>query len=940
MAIETVLPQVVDLLQRQGWASYRTLRRRFHLDAPALTTLTEILVAAHPVVVSEDGTRLLWTVPVQVAMPPGPGPGLVLPVPPVVGDVAQRHQTSSSTLTHLVGREPELAVLQARWSQVHAGQGQIVLLRGEAGIGKSRLVQALKDASPSTAYTLWECRCDPAAQYSAWYPIVALLQRTLRTTPGGGPAPTLSALEALCVPYGLTPSEVVPPLARLLSLAYEARYPAVALSAERQKQQLLSTVATVLQAVAAQQPLLFIVEDVHWLDSSTLECLRDLSGRLSAWRCLLLLTARPEFAGLGPLPGHATVLTLQRLLPAQSAVLAQTLSGAQPLPESVLQQIVARTEGVPLFVEEMTRMLLTTDLAQTWPAGHPRRGPLPAISLPGSVQESVHQRLQALGDTAVTTAHVLAAWGRAATETQLQATVPLGRQALAQALAHLVNADIVREIDLPPRLTYVFKHALMQEATYASIPDAQRQVYHQRIAEVIASQFPGLVQTRPEVLAHHYTAAGALEQAVTYWWQAGQRALERSAHVEAIAHLHTSLALLARLPHTPEQRRQELAIIMALGPALMAIKGNGAGDVEQLYTRARLLCQQIGTTPQHFAVLEGLWRWSVNRAALPTALTFGEELFHLAQQTGEPERILAARQALGQTHYYRGAFATARTYLEMVETPPTAAQTASTTSGTHASLAVYCSSFLAQTLWLLGYPDQAVAHGRTACALAQGLGHPLSQTIALYYAGRVHLCRRDVTATQELAQAALALATEHEFALWIPTSQFLLGWALATQGQWDEGLRHMRTGIEATQQTGTLLPLPLYDAVLADIAVQAGQTTLGLQLVTEGLATVVRTGLEFYAAELYRVQGELLLQQDSAAVADAEASFQRALAVARWQQARALELRAALSLGRLWQSQGQQAAARDILAGVVGWFTEGCDTPDFQEAHALLARLR
>lgn len=940
MAVETVLPQVLDLLQRQGWASYRTLRRRFHLDETALAALTRTLTATQPVAVSEDGSRLLWTVPVQVATPPGPGRSAVAPTSPATSDVAPRPPASRLPLTHLVGRESEMAVLQERWSQAQTGQGQVVLLRGEAGIGKSRLVQALKGAGPPTPYALWECRCDPAAQYSAWYPIVDLLQRALQAVTTAISASPLATLEAMLAPYGLPLPEAVPPLARLLAIPHEASYPAVALSAERQKNQLSGAIASVLQAVAGRQPVLFIMEDVHWIDSSTLECLLDLIGRLRAWPCLLLLTARPEFAGLGLLPEYATVLTIQRLLPEQSTALVLALTDGRSLPPPVLRQIVARTEGVPLFVEEMTRMVLSSGLVQAEPTGYRLTGPLPAISLPGSVQESVHQRLQALGAAAVTTAHVMAAWGRAATETQLQATVPLGRQELTQALAHLVTADIVHEIHLPPRVTYVFKHALMQEAIYASMPSEQRHPHHQRIAEVIAGRLPGIVQTQPEVLAHHYTEAGALEQAVAYWWQAGQRSLERSAHVEAIAHLQQGLVLLARLPEAGERRRQELTMIMALGPALMAIKGNGASDVEQLYTRARLLCQQIGTTPQHFAVLEGLWRWSINRAALPTALAFGEELLLLAQRLDEPWRLPIAYQALGQTHYYRGAFTMAQTCLEMATRPSTAAQTAVKTPGTGVSLAVYCASFMAQTLWLLGYPDQAVAQSKIACELARPLSHPLSLTVALYYAGRIHLCRRDVTATHELAQAALELATEHEFGLWIPTSHFLLGWVLAAQGQWLEGLSHMRTGIEATQQTGTILPLPLYLAVLAEMAAQAGQITMGLQLVSDGLATVAQTRLEFYEAELYRVQGELLLRQDGAAASEAEASFQHALRVARRQQARALELRAALSLGRLWQAQGQPARALDLLTGIANWFTEGFDTVDFQEARELLATLR
>jgi predicted ATPase len=608
------------------------------------------------------------------------------------------------------------------------------------------------------------------------------------------------------------------------------------------------------------------------------------------------------------------------------------------LPPAVVEQVVAKTDGVPLFVEELTKMVLESDLLQEREERYELTGPLPPLAIPATLHDSLMARLDRLA-AVKGMAQLGATLGREFSYELLQAISPWDEDILQRGLQQLVTAEFLYQQGLPPQAMYLFKHALIQEAAYQSLLRSTRQQYHQHIAQVLEARFPAICETQPELLAHHSTEAGLHEQAIGYWQKAGQRAIERSANLEAIAHLTTGLKVLKMLPDTPQRTQQELTLHTALGVPLRATKGLAAPEVGQVYARARELCQQVEETPQLFPVLRGLWEFYELQGELQTARELGEQLLTLAQRIGEVELRLVAHNVLGDTFIWLGEFAVAREHLEQGLALYHPQQHRS-----HAFLygydsGVHCLSFGAWALWYLGCPDQALRRIHEALTLAQELSHPFSLAFALAFAAWLHQLRREGQAAQEWAEAAIALATDQGFPFWESWGTVLRGWALAEQGQSAEGIAQMGQGIAAWRATGAELQRPYYLALLAEAYGKAGQAEEGLSVLAEALTAVHKTGERQYEAELYRLKGELLLKQDIPDVQEAESCLRQAVAVAYQQQAKSLELRAAMSLSRLWQHYGKRVEARELLAPVYGWFTEGFDTADLQEAKVLLAAL-
>jgi predicted ATPase len=526
----------------------------------------------------------------------------------------------SMGLTPLVGRQQEVGLLLERWTQVKDGLGQVVLLSGEAGIGKSRLVHVLKEqvASEPQAW-LTPCQCSPYYQHTALYPLIDLLERvTLRFEREESAPQKLSKLEGFLVQYGLPLAETVPLLASLLSLPLPADYAPLSMSPEQQKQQTMHVLLTNLLRIAAQQPVLFVMEDLHWVDPTTLEFLTLLVDQGPTARILALLTFRPDFSAPWTGRSHLTQVTLPRLPRRQATAMMDRVAHGKALPPEVVTQVVAKTDGVPLFVEELTKMVLESGLLQEQEDRYILTGPLPPLAIPSTLHDSLMARLDRLA-TVKSLAQLGATLGREFPYALLHAVSPWDEATLRCGLHQLVEAEFLYQQGLPPQATYLFKHALIQEAAYQSLLRSTRQQYHQHVAQVLEAQFPDTAETQPELLAQHYAEAGLLAQALPYWQQAGQRALQRSAHLEAIAHLRKGLEILTTLPDTPERAWHELELQIALGPALMAVKGWGDPDVAQAYSRARELCRQVGATPQLFPVLWGLWGWYQMRGDLGMA---------------------------------------------------------------------------------------------------------------------------------------------------------------------------------------------------------------------------------------------------------------------------------------------------------------------------------
>jgi class 3 adenylate cyclase/tetratricopeptide (TPR) repeat protein len=568
-------------------------------------------------------------------------------------------------LTPLVGRDQDIGLLLERWAQVKEGVGQVVLLSGEAGIGKSRLVQVMTEqvaAEPQAWLT--PCQCSPYHQHSALYPMIDLLERVvLRFEREESPQQKLRKLEGLVVQYGLPLAEAVPSLAALLSLPLTADYAPLPVSPEQQKQQTLHALLTMLLRNAAQQPVLFVMEDMHWIDPTTLEFLNLLVDQGPTARILALFTFRPDFSPPWTGRSHLTQVTVHRLPRHQAVEVIRQVAQGKTLPPEVIEQIVAKTDGVPLFVEELTKMVLESELLQEREERYELTGPLPPLAIPATLHDSLMARLDRL-TTVKGLAQLGATLGREFSYELFQAVSLWDEETVRRGLHQLVEAEFLYQRGLAPQATYRFKHALIQDAAYQSLLRSTRQQYHQCIAQVVEARFPEHCETQPELLAHHYTEAGMLAQAIPYWQRAGQRAIERSANVEAVAHLTKGLELLATLPDTPERAQQELVMQTTLGPALMTIKGFATPEVERVYTRARALCRQVGETPQLFPVLWGLWLFYEVGGEVQTARELAEQLLSLAQRQQDPALLLSAYRAMGQTVYWQGELAQARAYLE------------------------------------------------------------------------------------------------------------------------------------------------------------------------------------------------------------------------------------------------------------------------------------
>jgi predicted ATPase len=631
-------------------------------------------------------------------------------------------------------------------------------------------------------------------------------------------------------------------------------------------------------------------------------------------------------------------MTLNRLSHAQVEQIVAGITDGKTLPKEVLQQILAKTDGVPLFVEELTKAIVESGYLQDVKGHYELTGSFATFAIPATLQDSLMARLDRLV-TAKGIAQLAAVMGRQFPYELLQAVSQVDASTLQRELGRLVEAEIVYQRGLLPQATYMFKHALIQDAAYQSLLKSTRQQYHQRTLHVLEEQFPATAAAQPELLAHHYTEAGLMAQAVSYWHKAGRGASERSAHVEAINHLRQGLALLQTLPETPERTQREVDILITLGASLLAVKGFAAREVGETYTYAHQLCHHLEDPQRLFPVLRGLWSYYNQRAEYQTAYAVGEQLLTLAQHVQDSAMLVAAYRALGATLLWLGAAAAALTHLTqgMALYDPQQHRASAFLYGEDAGVMCHC--FAARVLWYLGYPEQALARSQASLTLAQQMSHPYSLTTALSTAAMFHQLCRAVHCTREHAEATIHLATEQGFPVQRVRGAILHGWVLAQQGQRKEGIEQINQGLMDYRVSGTEALRPYFLALLAEAYGIMRQPEAGLTVLTEALTHTDTTGERWYEAELYRLKGKLLLQQSSDNQAEAESCFQQAIAIAQNQQAKSLELRAARSLSKFWQQQGKRQEAYDLLAPVYHWFTEGFDTADLQEAKALLEEL-
>ena len=913
-------------------------------EAPAIATRLEQVVEPGWVAISEATRRLVGGFFDCEAL--GERTLRGHPRPVEVHRVLGRGEASSpieaarsAGLSPLTGRDREVGLLQDRWEHAREEDAQLILLTGEAGIGKSRLVLVLKehvaDADPGRSAAILEWRCSPRHADSGLYPATECLERILRFRPADSPAARLDKLEGHLRTLGMAEPETLALLAALLSIPADGRWPALALAPIRQKEKTLEALLAWLGEQARRRPVLFIVEDLHWVDPSTLEFLGLLLDRRPTERIMTVLTARPEF--VPPWAGRArlTTLAINRLTRRQIADLVRRKVGLADVPAALVEQLAARTDGVPLFVEEFARMLEESGHLGVAAGGPAPTPAFPADAIPATLHDLLLSRLDRMAGVKEV-AQLGAALGREFPYELVRAASPLGEAALRRELDRLVGAEILFRKGLPPRCTYLFKHALIQDAAHQSMPRAKRQQTHERIARVIEAEFPETARSQPELLAHHLSAAGLVRPAIAAWLEAGRRSQARSGHAEAIGHFHRGLEQVGLLPESRERDELELGFQVPLSVSLNTARGYAIPDLEAVHARARELCERIGDSAPLFFVVWGMWALRLLRDEMDTALDLAGQLLDLADGRGDRGLRLEAWFSLAITRFYRGDFRgclDACRHCAALEDPELCRANA-VHMGQDTGMTYRC--YRALSTWHLGDLDDARRMGEEAIAYARTLGHPFSLAYALHHAGWLsYLCRRGADGVR-FGEECVALSTDQGFAFWKALGLMSRGTGKMVSGESEEACRLVEEALAAYLKTGSRKSLAEYRGFLAEIHLQAGRPDDALREVDEALATADRTNSRCYEAELHRLRGEILLARSPAAEAEAEGCFLRSLEVARRQAARPWELRGAMSLGKLLRRRGDVAGAADLLARAYGAFSQGFDHPDLLDARALL----
>lgn len=843
-------------------------------------------------------------------------------------------------LTPMVGRHEQIELLCKSWEYAKDGYGQVVLLRGEAGVGKSRLVRVTKETVVGRSGRRIDCCCSPYYQNTALYPIIELVQRALGLAREDTPEDKLRKLESALEVYRSTMPELVPVLASLLSLPQPSRGQALLdLTPQQLKVKTQEALLAWLHMQIRQMPVLVVFEDLQWADPTTLELLSLLLDQVPMSRLLLMFTFRSEFSPPWAAREHMVSISVNRLPPALASELVSNVTNGKRLPDEVLAQIVRKTDGVPLFVEELTKMVLGSGLLTEVEGHYELNGSLPPLAIPTTLQDSLMARLDRLA-AVKEVAQLGAALGREFSYELLHAIAAMPEPELQAALAKLVEAEVLYLHGLQQHTRYIFKHALIQDAAYQALTKGQRQHYHQKIAQVLEAQFQDMCESQPELLAHHCTEAGLIPQAIAYWQQAGEFAVSRSANAEGVAHLSKGLELTRALPDNAERAKLEIRLCVALGIAYMSTRGAAAPEVGEIFQRAYALCAQAGDTPDVFRVLRGLSRYYLVRGETNTALACGQKLFGYAQHIDHSALHLGAHYVIGCALFMQGKFAESNAHFAQGvaiydpvqhRVPPVVYEPFDTGVG--------CFAFGAHVLWYLGFPDQALERMAVALRFAEDLGHPYSLAAAQALAAWLHMMRGEAGATLTLTTSQLSLSGERGFSLYVGMGTMLHGWALIQHGQRDAGITEIRQGLIAYRATGGLMGLPFTLGVLAENLSEDANDAEALSLISEGLQVVERNGERFGEALLYRLKGNMLLRDRNADPSEGEQCLLVALETAQAQAARSLELRIVLSLARLWHQRGETARAHKVLQTVYDTFTEGFETGDLREARALLNEL-
>jgi class 3 adenylate cyclase/predicted ATPase len=832
-----------------------------------------------------------------------------------------------SAMTPLIGREEELEMLLRRWKQAASGDGRIVLLMGEPGIGKSRLLVELEASMATETHASLRYFCSPLHQGSALHPIIARWEQETGFVRGDTAEQRLLKLETVLSQDELSPTDVAL-LAGLLGVSTGERYPHPDLSPQQRKERTFAVLRRRLASLAQRQPVLMLLEDAQWADHSSLELFDTMISQILELPILLVISFRPEFLPRWVGRAGVSLVTLTRLDRRQSAALAAQVSAAHVLTPALLERIIAQTDGVPLFIEELTKAIL-----ETTPDGAPL-----TLAVPSTLQASLMARLDRL-PAAKQVAQIGAVIGREFPHVLLTAAAELSRAQLTTGLDELVAAGLVFRRGLPPEAAYSFKHALVQETAYESLLKTRRQHVHRRVGETMRDQLPEWANAEPEIVAHHFTQAGLSAPAVEWWSKAGELAMRRSAYAEAIAHFERALQLVDGLGEGPGQQRSRLRLQIAYSNALTVARGLGVPETLTAFAVARDLVATIEEVSERFPAYYGLWTGSFVRGDLTSmqemAATF---LRDVESRSDSPEAAIAHR-VCGLTRWFEGNFVEARRHLERALKIYDAERDHELAFRFAQDLASAAMAYLALVLWPLGFLERASSLIGATVVHASKTGHIPTIAFAYAYAATFEMMRRDRRGAAPHLEAMLGVAREYGIPLWVAFGTFGEGWLQTGATDCEGGSAEMYQGIAQMRLQLLEAFMPLFMTLMAETEAEAGRSEAGLAIIDEQLVTIERTGQRWYLAELHRARGEILLKCRPRDPGAAECAFMRATDIARSQATKLFELQAAVSLARLWRDQGKHTEARDLLGPIYHWFTEGFDAPDLKDAKALLGEL-
>jgi class 3 adenylate cyclase/tetratricopeptide (TPR) repeat protein len=902
-------------------------------ETPNIAARLQTLAAANTVVVSESTRRLVPAAFDFQDLGLKELKGVTEPLH-VYRVVSARSTTSrfeaahAGSLSPLIGRSSELSLLVDRWQKIKEGDGQVIFLSGIPGVGKSRLLHELKRYIRQEPHVLLHHQGSPYHNQSAFFPIIEQIEQAAQLTAREADADKLAKLKAY-LPRSIDSSiEPVLLIAKLLSIPLNGQELS-GLTPQQIKNRTISTLVDMLLAFSVQGPTLCIFEDAHWLDPSTLELLELIISRIDHARVLLIVSCRPEFHPAWIAHTNATIHSLTRLSNTEVKTMIRDLLNGDSLPQALLDQIIEKADGVPLFIEELTNSMLSTPQQTRGTSERAVRSSL--LRVPDTLSDALMERLDRVAPSR-RLAQIAAVIGREFSADLLSAASQVEEDDMLSALALLEKADIIYRADISPSVRFAFKHVLLRDAIYDSLLRSKRQQIHADIAAILVQDFPELTENQPEVLAYHYQEASNYRQAIRCWFDAGQRALANSANVEAIANFRKALQLLNALPETPERTSREIGIQLALGIPLIAVRGYASLETREAFSRARTLCLQLGDIPEYFQALFGLWGHSWMGGKNDEALQMAEEFLARSQALSDPVPLMMAHRVMGSTLLTIGDFRSSANHFE--ETIKL-----STSKGKPPLYNLYmvepqAASLLLMSwdLWFLGYPDRALLRVSEALALGENLAHPYTVAFAHYMTSVVHLLRGDAARAFESADKSFEMSREQRFSLYEILSRISRGRASGDIGRIEEARTEITQGIDDARRNGVGFMLPMMNSWLADMHVKAGENERALSIVEDCLANSGDVTGRSWEAELHRQRATILLTLDPSNVTEAETVLKTSIDVARGQSAKSLELRATTGLAELWRTQGRPDEARALLEPICHWFDEGAETVDLRRA--------